>query len=61
MYNIYNRANGEDHDNNTIKRALQIWKKNAMKIKIENAANVINSNSKIFLSNSISSLLCFIT
>ena len=49
MYNIYNRANGEDHDNNMIKRALQIWKKNAMKIKIENAANVINSNSKIFL------------
>ena len=43
-FNIYNRNNGINHDNNLIRRALHIWKKNAKKKQIENATKIINSN-----------------
>ena len=49
MFNIYNRNNGTEHDDNLIRRALQIWKKNATKEKLIDAADIINSNAKIFL------------
>ena len=46
-FNIYNRNNGINHDNNLIRRALHIWKKNAKKKQIENATKIINSNARI--------------
>ena len=49
MFNIYNRNNGTEHDDNLIRRALQIWKKKATKEKLIDAADIINSNAKIFL------------
>ena len=49
MFNIYNRNNGIEHDNNLIRRALHIWKKKATKEKLIDAADIINSNAKIFL------------
>jgi len=48
IFNIYNRNNGIEHDNNLIRRALHIWKKNAKKKQIENATKIINSNARIF-------------
>ena len=49
MFNIYNRNNGTEHDDNLVRRALQIWKKKATKEKLIDAADIINSNAKIFL------------
>ena len=49
MFNIYNRNNGTEHDDNLVRRALQIWKKKATKEKLIDAADIINSNTKIFL------------
>ena len=49
MLNIYNRNNGTEHDDNLVRRALQIWKKKATKEKLIDAADIINSNAKIFL------------
>ena len=49
MFNIYNRNNGTEHDDNLVRRVLQIWKKKATKEKLIDAADIINSNAKIFL------------
>ena len=49
MFNIYNRNNGIEHDDNLVRRALQIWRKNAIKKQLKSAANIINNNAKIFL------------
>ena len=49
MFNIYNRNNGTEHDDNLVRRALQIWKKKATKDKLIEAADMINSNARIFL------------
>ena len=49
MFNIYNRNNGTEHDDNLVRRALQILKKKATKEKLIDAADIINSNAKIFL------------
>ena len=49
IFNLYNRNNGTEHDDNLVRRALNIWKKNATKKKLKDAANIINSNAKIFL------------
>jgi hypothetical protein len=49
IFNLYNRNNGTEHDDNLVRRVLNIWKKNATKKKLKDAANIINSNAKIFL------------
>ena len=64
MFNIYNRNNGTEHDDNLIRRALQIWKKKVTKEKLIDAADIINSNAKIFLNklyrNKLAALIkCF--
>ena len=64
MFNIYNRNNGTEHDDNLVRRALQIWKKKATKEKLIDAADIINSNAKIFLNklyrNKLAALIkCF--
>ena len=49
MFNIYNRNNGTEHDDNLVRRVLQIWKKKATKEKLIDAADIIKSNAKLFL------------
>ena len=51
IYNLYNRKNGLEYENNLLRRILQIWKKNAFKIKMDQAANTINLRAKNFLNN----------
>ena len=49
MFDIYDRNNGTEHDDNLVRRALNIWKKNAIKEQLDDAATIINSNAKMFL------------
>ena len=49
IYNLYNRRNGFEYENNLLRRILNIWKKNAYKNKMINAANKINLRAKKFL------------
>ena len=51
IFNLYNRRNGFNYENNLLRRILQIWKKNAFKIKMDQAANTINSQARNFLNN----------
>ena len=51
IYDLYNRRNGFEYENNLIHRILQIWKKKAYQLKIDKAANTINLKAKKFLDN----------
>ena len=64
IYDLYNRRNGFEYENNLIRRILQIWKKKAFQIKMDKAANTINLKAKKFLDilhkNKLDALLrCF--
>jgi hypothetical protein len=49
MFDIYDRNNGTEHEDNLVRRALNIWRKNAIKDQLVDAATIINSNAKMFL------------
>ena len=49
IYDLYNRRNGFEYENNLLKRILAVWKKNAFKNKFLNAAKTINLRAKKFL------------
>ena len=48
-YDLYNRRNGFDYENNLLRRILHLWKKKAYEKAMHNAATVINLNAKKFL------------
>ena len=64
IYDLYNRRNGFEYENNLLRRILYIWKKKAYQSKIDDAAKTINLHAKKFLDklhkNKLDALLkCF--
>ena len=49
IYDLYNRRNGFEYENNLLRRILYIWKKKAYQSKIDDAAKTINLHAKKFL------------
>ena len=49
IFDLYNRRNGFEYENNLLRRILQIWKKNAFIKKIDEAAKTINLRAKNYL------------
>ena len=48
-FDLYNRNNGFEYENNLLRRILQLWKKKAYQQKIDDAAKIINSKARDFL------------
>ena len=48
-YDLYNRRNGFDYENNLLRRILHLWKKKAYEKAMNNAATSINLAAKKFL------------
>ena len=50
IFRIYKNHNGKEYINNNLLRIIKKWKRKAKFISLNNAANIINRNSRLFLS-----------